>query len=86
MPASTSRPRAAATGPSISAGWLTWTTTIGVSRVRSQPGDQLVGHPLGDHDRQPRVDPQPLKVGDRGQAVGQAGPAVRRPASADRRR
>ena len=40
-----------------------------------KPGNQLVGHPLGNHHRQPGVDPQPAKVGNFGQFAGQAGPS-----------
>ena len=44
----------------------------------AQPVEQLVGHPLRDHDRQPGVDPQPPQMGDLGQPAGKMGkPGVR---------
>ena len=35
-----------------------------------QPGQKFIVHPLGNHDRQPRVDAEPAKVGDFGKLPG----------------
>ena len=39
----------------------------------AEPGDQLLGDSLGNHDRQPGMDPQPPQMRDRGQPARQFG-------------